>query len=348
MDFLRSPLDDSRDRSDDRQIEPAVNRLAPTDQRRVPSPFDTVVRVVRPARAVFNPKLRRERTDPDKERLERGPNRAMEQPNRPSRRQPRPSRTKEPEYEIGLPLRPEERRLMLEVGKFRIIASADLAAQIYDGSAVQLRYDLDFLKQAKLIEVHSLNARRDDKSEGVRTFEAVTLTKRGLKLLIKSGELPTDQRVYSDLVKPREAEHDAQIYRAYLKELNSIEKAGGRNVRVRLDFELKAQIYRSVYLARKAAPDRDLQDIKKEVAEQFHLHVHKDKVVVPDARLEYDMPNGGTGQVDIEVATAAYRHSHIAAKARAGFKMYISNGDIGRLGAAVQDDHDLMSEILDI
>lgn len=342
-----SPLDYSRDRSDRGRMD-LPKDSAPSSRPPEASPFETVARAVTPARAVFNPKLRHERALAEPGHSSSGSTPQVEPANRRRRQQQRPSRTDQPAHEIGLHLRPEERRLLLEVGKFRVITSADLAAQMYAGSTARLRYDLEFLKQAKLIELHSLNARRNGKSGDVRRFEAVTLTKKGRKLLIRTGEVPDGQRVYSDLVKPREAEHDAQIYRAYLKEFGSIEKAGGQNVRVRLDFELKAQVNRSVYLARKADPDRDLQDIKKEVAEQFHLHLHKDRVVVPDARLEYDLPNGGTGQVDIEVATAAYRHGHIAAKASAGFKMYISNGDIGRLGAGVQDDHDLMSEILDI
>jgi len=341
-----SPLDYSRERSDQRRVEPPKDSV-PSNGMPAASPFDTVARAVTPARAVFSPKLQRE-TSAERAHTGGGSTPEMEQASRRRRHQQRTSRTKESAHEIGLHLRPEERRLLLEVGKFRVITSADLAAQMYGSNTAQLRYDLEFLKQAKLVELHSLNARRDGKSEDVRRFEAVTLTKKGRKLLIKTGEVPEGQRIYSDLVKPREAEHDAQIYRAYLKELGSIEKAGGHNVRVRLDFELKAQVNRGVYLARKADPDRNLQEIKKEVAEQFHLHLHKDRVVVPDARLEYDLPNGGSGETDIEVATAAYRHGHIAAKARAGFKMYISNGDIGRLGSGVQNDHDLMSEILDI
>jgi hypothetical protein len=127
-----------------------------------------------------------------------------------------------------------------------------------------------------------------------------------------------------------------------------IERAGGTNIRVRLDFELKAKINRAVYFARKAASQKDDRLIKTEVAQQFGLKVQNSKIVVPDARLEYDLPNGSSGHVDIEVATSAYRHGQIAAKVQAGFKLYISNGDAGRLGGAVQDDHDLMSEILSI
>jgi hypothetical protein len=183
--------------------------------------------------------------------------------------------------------------------------------------------------------------------QDARRFDAVTLTKAARKLVEQSGELPGEQSVYAGLVKPREAEHDSQIYRAYLKELSKIEREGGRNPRVKLDFELKANVQRAVYQARKANLDREISDVKSEVAQQLNLSVINNKIVVPDARIEYDLPGGGSGQVDIEVATSAYRHSHLAGKARAGFRMYVPNGDIGRLGAAVQDDHDIMSEILD-
>ena len=102
-----------------------------------------------------------------------------------------------------------------------------------------------------------------------------------------------------------------------------------------------------MYLARESEPDRELSGIKADIAEQFDLSVINDRIVIPDARIEYELPGGGTSHIDLEVATSAYRHGHIQAKANAGFKLYIAHGDIGRLGAAVQDDHDIMSDILD-
>jgi hypothetical protein len=249
---------------------------------------------------------------------------------------------------IGRHIRPEERQLLVEVGKFRVIAVSDLAREIYEGKEGQLRHDLTFLKQNGLVETHFINRRRDGRSEAVRRFEAVTLTEAAQKMLTKSGFIPEGQRIYSGLVKPREVEHDSQIYRAYIKEAAVIESAGGKNLRVRLDFELKAQLNRAMYLAGKADRTRSAQEIKAEVAEQFNLTVSNHKVVVPDLRIEYELPSGSSAQVDVEVATSAYRHGHIAHKAQAGFRMYVSNGDMGRLGAAIQDDHDLMSEILDL
>jgi hypothetical protein len=259
----------------------------------------------------------------------------------------RKRRSLEPENSIGIRLRPEENTLLLEVGKFRVIASADLCRALYAGNDGRMKRDLAFLRQNHLVDVHLLTARRDGRSESARRFEAVTLTRSGRKLVEQSGILPERQRVYSALVKPREVEHDSQIYRAYLKEFSTIEHEGGRNPRVTLDFEIKAKVQRAMYLARKSEPDRELSDIKADVAEQFDLSVINDRIVVPDARIEYELPGGGTAHIDLEVATSAYRHGHIQAKASAGFKLYIAHGDIGRLGAAVQDDHDIMSDILD-
>lgn len=272
------------------------------------------------------------------------PGRGLEIPKASRRRK----RIYEPSLALDLQIRPEERQLLTEVGKFRVISTDDLARFIYKGNGSQFKQDLRFLRENNLVKTHLVNARRDGRTvDRVRRFEAVTLTWYGRQMLERSGELPEDQRVYSGLVKPREVEHDAQIYRAYLKELAGIERAGGHNVRVRLDFELKGDIQRSIYLARKAHPNRDLAEVKAEVAEQFNLAVHNNKVVIPDARIEYDLPSGGSAQVDIEVATSAYRRGQLTGKSQAGFRLYISRGDIGRLGPAIQDDHDIMSGILD-
>lgn len=341
-----SPLDYSRDRSPEPDS-PATGRSSESPNGQV-NPQARIIELRNQAiRPVHNPKL--ERSGNDREQAARSSSQTAQlQPViERSRTERRQQRNQQPVNPIGLQLRPEEKRLLLEVGKFRVISSADLAQSLYAGNDGRLKRDLLYLRQNRLVDVHVLNARRDGRAEDVKRFEAVTLTKTARKFIEKNGELQQGQRVYSGLVKPREAEHDSQIYRAYMKEVKRIEGEGGRNPRVKLDFELKANVQRGTYLARKAEPERDLGEIKAEVAQQLNLAVMNNKVVIPDARIEYDLPSGATGQIDIEVATSAYRHGHIAGKAQAGFRLYMTHGDIGRLGGAVQDDHDLMSEILD-
>ena len=302
-------------------------------------------------RSQASPSVKRERPSKQDPAVEVGSRRAerhvrarqLEVP----RAQRRGNRRDQRSLTIGLRVRPEERQLLTEVGKFRVVSTDDLARVVYKGNGNQMESDLRFLKSKRLVEVHVLNARRDGRREDVRRFEAVTLTPTAKRLLERSGDVPDGQQLYAGLVKASEAEHDAQIYRAYLKELAHIEKEGGQNPRVRLDFELKAAVQRALYKARKAVPERDLSDIKAEIARDFELTVSRDKIVIPDARIEYELPTGGSAHVDIEVATSAYRRNHIASKTQAGFKLYISRGDIGNLGPAIQDDHDLMSQIFD-
>src|SRR6202044_1361873 len=126
----------------------------------------------------------------------------------------------------------------------------------------------------------------------IERVEVVTLTKDGRRLLIKQGDLPKDQKVYSGLVKPREVDHDSQIYRAYCKEAERIEHSGGSNLRVRLDFEIKADVQKAIYAERKADPKRDMAEIKQEVAERFELPFVDGKIQIPDARIDYDLPGG--------------------------------------------------------
>ena len=50
-----------------------------------------------------------------------------------------------------------------------------------------------------------------------------------------------------------------------------IEKEGGSNPRVRLDFELKSEVQKAIYAARKEDPERDLNEIKQQVAAEQSL-----------------------------------------------------------------------------
>ena len=171
-----------------------------------------------------------------------------------------------PREVIGLELRDEEKKLLTEVGRFRVVRVEDLNQTIYDGKSRKLENDLSYLRDKGLVETQRVNLRHDGKRRTIERVEVVTLTKAGRSLLIKHGDLPKDQKVYAGLVKPREVEHDSQIYRAYRKEAERIENNGGSNLRVRLDYEIKAQVQKAIYAERKADPKRDMAEIKQQVA----------------------------------------------------------------------------------
>lgn len=258
---------------------------------------------------------------------------------------------------VGLELRLEEKQLLREAGRFRVVRTADLRETLYNGKARPLENDLRYLRDKGLVETAQVNLRRDGQRRTIERAEVVTLTKDGRRLLLQRGDLPRDQRIYAGLVKPREAEHDSQIYRAYRKEAKRIEDKGGSNLRVKLDFEIKSQVQKAIYTERKADPKRDMAEIKREVAARLELPFFDEKIQIPDARIEYDLPRevdqaasqgSRTGHEDIEVLTAAYHASHLRAKAQAGFRAYASASDRASLTAKIEDDHGLMDDILEL
>jgi hypothetical protein len=248
----------------------------------------------------------------------------------------------------GVSLRPEERKLLAEAGRFRVLNIQDVSSSIYQGDERALRTDLDYLKKHGLIALDSVAPRNDGRWQTRPRIEVVTLTKEGERIAHETGNFSLDQKLYHGLVKPREVEHDSQIYRAYLKETERIEKSGGSNPRVELDFELKSKVQKAIYAARKIDPDRDMDEIKREVAGQYELPYVHNKIEIPDARIHYDTDQGAhTAFSDIEVVTAAYRPDHMQAKAQAGFHMYASASDHSRL-SKIEDEHHMLDWVMDL
>jgi hypothetical protein len=269
----------------------------------------------------------------------------------------RPSRTAS--NIVGLELRPEEKQLLSEAGRFRVVRTADLRETLYNGKSRPLENDLRYLRDKGLVETSQVNLRRDGRRRTIERVEVVTLTQDGRRLLLKQGDLPKDQRLYAGMVKPREVEHDFQIYRAYKKESERITEKGGTNLRVKLDFEIKSEVQKAIYAERKVDPTRDMADVKKEVAEQLELPFVDGKIQIPDARIEYDLPRdveqavdaddrSRTGHEDIEVLTAAYHAGHLRSKGQAGFRNYASAADRATITSKIEDEHYPLRDILEL
>ena len=89
---------------------------------------------------------------------------------------------------------------------------------------------------------------------------------------LRSSRLVSD--LYFGFAKPRETHHDADLYRLYQKAADKIERGGGRNLRVVLDYELKKRIYHDLA---KLGPDRASAESKRTVAERHGLQVVRGK-----------------------------------------------------------------------
>jgi hypothetical protein len=235
-------------------------------------------------------------------------------------------------------LRDSELRTLAEVGTFRVIAPGDLAKYAYSGDTARMERDVRRLKQASLLTDKTIEVSRK------KTLRVVTLTKRGHALLRKTGRLPEEQATYHGLVKPKEAHHDAALYRLYQQETARIERAGGRPVRVVLDYEVKRNLNRELArVLNREGGDEERQHI----AERHGLQVIDGKIPLPDLRIEYENADLEQRHIDLDLVTRDYRPGQVSEKARAGFALYSPTEDAPRL-RRILNDRDITAEILSL
>jgi hypothetical protein len=237
-------------------------------------------------------------------------------------------------------LRSSEIHTLTEVGKFRVVAVEDLAKHAYGGNRSRLDSDLRNLIHQRLV------ARGDTSVLKRDSRQVLTLTKEGKRLIRRHGFVLEDQAIYSGFVKPKEADHDAALYRLYHKAADEIERKGGKVLRVQLDYELKEKLYRKLGRAQ-ARGEGQTHPTKEAFAHQLQLPVVHGKVSFPDLRVEYATEEMEIARVDLELATAHYHAGHLAEKARAGFQIYARSEDTAGL-RRVRDDREIMTAILSL
>ena len=235
-------------------------------------------------------------------------------------------------------LRESEFTTLVEIGRFRVIDTKDLAEFGYAGDAQRMNREIRHLTQQGLVAVKSI------KRAGRGTEGLLVLTKKAKRLVLQSGRLPEGQAIYHGLVKPREARHDAALYRLYQRESARIESAGGRPIRVALDYELKRNLHRELAQLGDAGQSREARE---RVAEKQGLVLVNEKVQVPDLRLEYETSDHERRHIDLELATRNYRPRALAQKAKAGFSIYAPREDASKL-RRILDDTELTARILSL
>jgi hypothetical protein len=208
-----------------------------------------------------------------------------------------------------------EVRTLAELGRFRVIATHDLGLSVYGGPTEQASAELRDLARKGLV--------RKETFEGPEATprELLTLTERGHQLV--RALVPEHQAVHYGFVQPRDANHDADLYLLYQKEAARIEKAGGRTLRVVLDYELRRDVNRDI--------THFGTEARLEIARRHGLRVVGNKIPIPDLRIEYETGEGERASVNLEVVTENYRGSSLAEKVRAGFRLYAPHGGTGYL-----------------
>jgi len=235
-------------------------------------------------------------------------------------------------------LRSSEIQTLTELGKFRAVASKDLQEFAYDGDKDRAKADVQNLIRQGLV------AEKRIPHSDISPRRLLTLTRQGHLVLTSTKDVRTNQAIHHGFTKPREAHHDADIYRMYYSAASKIEQQGGRNLRVILDYELKKRVYRDLA---KLGPQRESNAKKKEIAEKHGLQLVRGKIPLPDLRIEYETREGEIARVDLELATEHYRGRTLAEKVRAGFSIYAHAQDAAGL-RRVMDQKELTAEILSL
>ena len=235
-------------------------------------------------------------------------------------------------------VRSSELGTLTELGKFRAIASEDLEEFRHHGEKDRMRPDVAHLIRQGLVTEKSIP------HSDTAPRRLLTLTKKGHQFLRSTGTLPRSQATHYGFTKPREGHHDADLYRLYHKAAEKIERQGGKNPRVVLDYELKKRVFHDLA---KLGPEKHSVESKREIAEKHGLQLVRGKIPLPDLRIEYEDREGDMARVDLELATEHYRASNLAEKVRAGFSLYARAQDAPGL-RRVLDQKELTAEILSL
>jgi hypothetical protein len=241
-------------------------------------------------------------------------------------------------------LHPPQADVLRAVGAFRTVRATDALEGVYRGDERAFERDLRHLQGQNLVTVSKFRGRPNERFLSL-TPEAKRLADARLKRV-------SNQRIYSGLAKLQELDHDAGLYKMYLKAIEGIEKDGGKPTRVVLDYELKKTLNRELDAAKKLPKDDELRELQR-LADQHDLRVVDGKIPVPDVRIEYEKSDGEHAHLDLEYVTGNYRAGAIAEKARAGFTLYAPAGfdrsSGGAAGRRVRDEYpSLAAEIISL
>lgn len=246
-------------------------------------------------------------------------------------RSPR-QRTRHRDQDRTYSLRQREIVAMTDIGTFRTVDVRDLARFAYGGNEAAMNYDLGELRTQGLVEEKTVpQAHKDPR-------HVVALTEKGHRILRNASGLPKDQAIYHGYVKAREINHDADLYKVYQVAAEEIRERGGKPVRVRLDFELKAAIQRERN-ALKDYAENERRERLEIFAKEQGLTISETVIRVPDVQVEYETRDGELERTNLELISENYRTEGIRTKAQSGFTIYARGGDSTRVRRALHDTH---------
>ena len=225
---------------------------------------------------------------------------------------------------------------LVDVAIHRAVASRDLVAQQFDGHRFVGRRGIDSLKNAGLVNEHTIQ----DPATG-RDTRVLTATPAGRQLATRvSLERGYDQgqRTWAGIGKRADLKHDLALYRAVALARAQLAERGLHVRRLRLDAEMRSLVAKRTEAVRADRGRAAADALRQELAQRLHLPLDENGAILyPDAQLEYARePDGpGVGRVNLEITTEHYSRASIAAKSAAGFALFPSGAKAGRHLAGV-------------
>ena len=218
------------------------------------------------------------------------------------------------------------------VGALRVIgafpgAACDDLANLFQ-TRNRCRRALADLKVSDLIRIETF-------WRGDTKLRVASLTYRGLRLVNRyiDPRPRGDERAQIYRSGPARDDHilhDAAVYRAAQIEIDALAARGTRVYRVHTGDDLQGLAWRRRQQARRSG--RDMREARAAICEELDLVERNGRFVIPDVRIEYREPDGGsaatgTGTIDIEVTTPTYSADKVRTKAEAGFRCYHMQAD---------------------
>jgi hypothetical protein len=227
-------------------------------------------------------------------------------------------------------LRGLERQTLIDIGRFRSIDVEDLVRFVYHGDSDRMKFNIAKLsRQGLVVEKQVLRVRKSPR-------RIVGLSEGGYRLVRRIPGLPANQRIYHGLDRQKEIEHDADLYKIYQNSLQEIQGRDGRNIRVRLDFELKESVQHTKQLS-KELPEDLRRTWVAAVAAEHGLSVRGDRVHIPDLQIEYLTRDRKTQRTNLELVSKNYRVSRIRARAQSRLTVDEGGSDPFRIYSALPD-----------
>ena len=211
---------------------------------------------------------------------------------------------------------------LTDIGVHGAVSFRDLAEARFGGHPYTTRRAVDTWIRDGLVQETTASGPNGN------PFKILTLTPAGVaeaRELADRRGMDQGQRIEVPRIRDAQASHNTAVYRACARERERLRRRGARVRRVRLDAELKSAVARASEAGRKRNGKRAADAERHRAAEKLGLPIDEaDRVLYPDAQVEYEDAEGRTGRVNVEVASGDYREPALRAKAAAGFAMHAS------------------------